>query len=94
MAIAAGLSGTTKGNRLQNRHVIFYYGSFTDHDTSSVVKHNAAANRGRRVDVHAESDRNLILQIYRQCLPPLQPQPVADTVSLQRMKTFQVQQRR
>ncbi|MNO09819.1 hypothetical protein D3C81_2332730 [compost metagenome] len=59
-----------------------------------MVEHDAATDGRRRMDIHTKGDRNLVLQIDRQRLAPLQPQPVADTVSLQRVEAFQVQQRR
>lgn len=83
-----------RGDRLQDRDVVLHHRRFTDHDAGGVVEHDAAADGRRRVDVHAEGNGNLILQVDSQRLPPLLPQPVTDTVSLQRMEPFQVKQRR
>ncbi|MOA70530.1 hypothetical protein D3C78_1994660 [compost metagenome] len=59
-----------------------------------MVEHDATADGGRRVNIHPKGDRDLILQVDRQCLAALHPQPMADAVRLQGMETFQVQQRR
>jgi hypothetical protein len=88
VTVAAGFTGTAQGDRLQDRDVVLHHRRFTDHDAGGVVEHDAAADGRRRVDVHAEGDGNLILQVDSQRLPPLLPQPVTDTVSLQRMEPF------
>ena len=94
VTVAAGFTGTAEGDRLQDRDVIFNHRRFADHNAGGVVEHDPAADFRRRVDIHLEGDGDLILQENRQRTSALSPQPVADTVGLQRMETLQVEQRR
>ena len=93
MTIAAGFTGTAQGHGLQNRYVVFNHRRFADDDAGGVVQHDPATNLRRRVDIHLERYGNLILQEDRQRPTPLIPQPVADTIGLQRVESFQIEQR-
>ncbi|MNW09648.1 hypothetical protein D3C71_2066930 [compost metagenome] len=79
---------------MQDRDVIFDNRRLTDDNSGGMVKHDAATNFRCRVDIDLESDGNLVLQEDRQRAAALIPQPVANTVGLQGVEAFQVQQRR
>ncbi len=94
MAIAAGFAGPAQRHGLQDRDVVFNNRRFTHHNAGGMVEHDPAANLRCRVDIHLEAHRDLILQENRQRATAFVPQPVADTVGLQGVKTFQIEQRR
>jgi len=58
-----------------------------------VIQHDAPAEAGRRVNIHAELRTHAVLDQERQGAPTLLPQPVRYAVCLQRVKALVVQER-
>ena len=94
MAVAGGLAGTAEGHRVQDGYVVLHHRRFADDDAGGMVEQDAAADRRRRMDVHAEADADLALEEQGQRVAPLPPQPVRHPVRLQGMETLEEKKRR
>ncbi len=94
MAVARFLAGAAERDRMQDRDVVFDDGRFADHDAGCVIEHDSGTDARGRVDVDAERHADLILEKARERLAVAMPQPVRDAMRLQRVKSFEEQERR
>jgi len=93
VTVARLLARAAERNALQNRDIILDDTGLADDQRRRVVEEHALADSRRRVDVDAESGRGAALQQQRKIAPPRRQHRVGEPVRLQRVKTFEVEQR-
>ena len=93
MTVAALLAGAAERHVLEHRHVVLDHRGRADNETCCVVEEDAATDPGRRMNIGLEHLRRPALEIEREILPVLAPQPMREPVGLDGVEAFEVQQR-
>src|SRR5262245_6640068 len=93
MTIPCGFSRPPQLYFMQQRNIVVINRSLSDHDTGCVVDENAFADPCRGMDVDRKHFRDSILHIAGQRFALLYPEPVSDTVGLQRVEALVVKKR-
>ena len=88
--IATLLAGAAERHLVQDRNVIADNRSLADNETGTVVDEHAASDRYGGMDIDGKDFGDAALQEMRKLSPTIAPQPMADTVSLQRVEAFVV----
>ena len=78
---------------MQDRDVVVDHRGLADHEAGGVVEEDAAADRGRRMDVALEHRRRAALQIEREVLAALAPQPMRQPMGLDGVEALVVEHR-
>ncbi len=78
---------------MQHRHVVADHRGLADHDRMGVVDHDPLADHGAGMDVDAECLADPHLDEIGKVAAALQPEPVADPVSLDGLKALEVEKR-
>jgi hypothetical protein len=91
VAIAAFLAGAAEGHVLQDRHVVLDHRRLADDNAGSMIDEDALAHAHRRVDVDLEHLRCPALQVEGEILASRTPQPMGETVRLERVKALEVE---
>ena len=93
MAVAALLAGAAERHVLEDRDVVLDDRRATDDEAGGVIEEDAAADRRGRVDVGLEDLRRPALQVEREIVPALPPQPVGQAVRLDGVEALEVEDR-
>ena len=93
MAVAALLSGNPKGNLLQDGDVVLDDGGFADDDAGGVVKKDAGADAGCRMDIHREDLGNDTLEVEGHFPAFMVPEIMGNAEGGQGLKTLEIQHR-
>ena len=80
VAIAGVLASTPKSDPLQQRDIVINNGRLTDYDAGAMIKKNAPAQAGCRVNVDCEHLGSTALKKMREMYSALLPEHVADPV--------------
>src|SRR5215831_14080879 len=78
---------------MQQGDVVIDHRGLADHKACGVIKKNAAADAGGGVNVALEYGRGAALQIIREILTRLGPQPMRQSMGLDRMEALEIQER-
>ena len=78
---------------MQHRHVVLDHRGFSDHQARRVIKKNAAPDAGGGMDVALKHRRRAALQVKRESLAALVPEPVRQPLVLDGMEAFVIQHR-
>src|SRR5579864_3042411 len=92
MPVLVLLAGAAKRHAVQDRDIVFDDRGLAADKAGGMVEENAPADSGRWVDVGLKHRRRAALEIVGKILPPAPEQPMRQTVSLERMEAFEVEQ--
>ena len=93
MAVLVLLAGAAERDAMQDRHVVLDRGGLADHEPGRVIEENAAPDARVRIDVGLEHRGGPALQIEREILAALLPDPVREAMRLDCVEAFEIEQR-
>src|SRR5690606_11732690 len=93
VAVTAGLAGSAERDAMQDRDVVLDHRRLADDETGGVVEEDALADARRRVDVGWEHGGGPALQVKREILAAVIPEPMRPAVCLDGVKTLEVENR-
>ena len=93
MAVAVFLAGAAERHVMQHRDVVADHRGLADHEAGGVIEEDAAADLRRRMDVALEHRRRAALQVIREVLAALAPEPVRKPMRLNGVEAFVVEHR-
>ena len=85
MAVARLLAGAAEGHFVQERNVVLDDGGLADDEARGVVEQNALADFRGRMNIDREHFRHTVLQEVGKRFAAILPQPVRETVGLERL---------
>ena len=93
MAIAGFLAAAAEGDVMEHRDVVPDLGRFTDDEAGCMIEEDAMAEFGAGMNVGLEHLGRAALQIQGEITLPMVPQPVVQTVRLDRVEALEIQER-
>ena len=93
MTVAVFLARAAQRHTLENGDVVLDDGGRADDKTRGMVEEYALADARGRIDVGLEHRRRAALQVEREILPSLLPQPVRQPVGLDCVKPLEIEHR-
>ncbi len=91
MPVSRLLPRSSQGDIVKHRDIVLHDRGFADDHRSGVIDQDSLADSGGGMNIDREDFRNAALEIKRQAIPSLQPQPVGHPVGLQRVESFEIQ---
>lgn len=92
VTVAELLAGPAQGHLVEDGDIIFYNCGLTDDYTGGMVDEDTGADTGGGVDIYSKDFGYSILEAEGQGVASLLPEPVGDTVTLQSVKAFKVEE--
>ena len=93
MAVPVLLAGAAERHAVQDRDVVLDHRGLADHEAGGVVEEDAAADPRGRMDVALEHRRRAALQIEREILAALAPEPVRQPMRLDGVEALVIEHR-
>ena len=93
MTISRFLAGAAERHLLQDRHVVLDHRGLADHEAGGVIEEDTTSDAHGRIDIGLEHRRRLALQIIGEVLATPAPQPMGETMGLDRVEALEVEHR-
>src|SRR5690606_8804968 len=93
MAVAALLAGAAERHPVQDRDIVLDHRGLADDEAGGMIKQDAAADGGVRMDVHLEHLRGAALQPICEVASPMMVEHMGEAVRLDRLESLEEQHR-